>query len=120
MIVFLARDIPAFVMYCVSRASRLSLLIESTNSMIYYGLCSCPYVIIIDIEIVKGMSTASDIRLDIIIQITSEVIPTYSTSIIQYLFIIILKRSLIQPLFALFSWQFGIISCFPPSFITSN
>ena len=34
MIVYLAQDIPAFVMYCVYGASRSSLLIESTNSMI--------------------------------------------------------------------------------------
>ena len=40
MIVYLARDIPAFVMYCVYGASRSSLLIESTDSMIYtYGNC---------------------------------------------------------------------------------
>ena len=32
MIVYLARDIPAFVMYCVNGASRSSLLIESTDS----------------------------------------------------------------------------------------
>ena len=35
MIVFLARDIQAFVMYCVNGTSRSSLLIESTDSMIY-------------------------------------------------------------------------------------
>ena len=34
MIVYLTRDIPAFVTYCVNGASRSSLLIESTNSMI--------------------------------------------------------------------------------------
>ena len=34
-IVYLARDIPAFVMYCVNGASRSSLLIESTDSMIH-------------------------------------------------------------------------------------
>ena len=41
MIVYLARDIPAFVMYCVYGASRSSLLIESTNSMImvHYYYC---------------------------------------------------------------------------------
>ena len=33
-IVYLARDMPAFVMYCVYGASRSSLLIESTHSMI--------------------------------------------------------------------------------------
>ena len=32
-IVYLARDIPAFVMYCVNGASSSSLLIESTYSM---------------------------------------------------------------------------------------
>ena len=35
MIVYLARDIAAFVMYCVNGESGSSLLIESTNSMIY-------------------------------------------------------------------------------------
>ena len=34
-IVYLARDIPAFVMYCVYETSRSSLLIESTDSMIF-------------------------------------------------------------------------------------
>ena len=34
MIVYLARDIPAFVMYCVNGESGSSLLIESTISMI--------------------------------------------------------------------------------------
>ena len=34
MIVYLARDIAAFVMYCVNGESGLSLLIESTDSMI--------------------------------------------------------------------------------------
>ena len=36
MIVYLARVIPAFVMYCVNGASRSSLLIESADSMISY------------------------------------------------------------------------------------
>ena len=35
MIVFLARDIQAFVMYCVNGTSGSSLLIESTDSMIH-------------------------------------------------------------------------------------
>ena len=35
MIVYLARDIPAFVIYCVNGESGSSLLIESTDSMIY-------------------------------------------------------------------------------------
>ena len=34
MIVYLARDISAFVMYCVNGESGSSLLIESTDSMI--------------------------------------------------------------------------------------
>ena len=38
MIVYLARDIPAFVMYCVNGESGSSLLIESTDSMIYLYL----------------------------------------------------------------------------------
>ena len=33
-IMYLARDVPAFLMYCVYGASRSSLLIESTDSMI--------------------------------------------------------------------------------------
>ena len=33
-IVYLARNIPAFVMYCVNGETRSSLLIESTDSMI--------------------------------------------------------------------------------------
>ena len=36
MIVYLARDIPAFVIYCVYGESRSSLLIESTDSMILW------------------------------------------------------------------------------------
>ena len=32
---YLTRDIPAFVMYCVNGASRSTLIIESTDSMIY-------------------------------------------------------------------------------------
>ena len=35
MVVYLVQDIPAFVMYCVYGESRSSLLIESTDSMIY-------------------------------------------------------------------------------------
>ena len=34
MIVYTARDIPPFVMYCVNGKPRSSLLIESTDSMI--------------------------------------------------------------------------------------
>ena len=37
-IVYLARDIPAFVMYCVNGESGSSLLIESTDSMIPFLL----------------------------------------------------------------------------------
>ena len=36
MIVHLARDILAFVMFCINGESRSSLLIESTDSMILY------------------------------------------------------------------------------------
>ena len=39
MIVYLARAIQAFVMYCVNGTSRSSLLIVSTYSMIVFGLC---------------------------------------------------------------------------------
>ena len=34
MIVYLAQDVPAFLMYCIYGTSRSSLLIESTDSMI--------------------------------------------------------------------------------------
>ena len=37
MIVYLARDIRLFVMYCVNGKPRSSLLIESTDSMITYS-----------------------------------------------------------------------------------
>ena len=40
MIVYLARDMPAFVMYCVNGESGSSLLIESTDSMILLLLFS--------------------------------------------------------------------------------
>ena len=36
MIVYLARDIPQFVMYCVNGKPRSSLFIESTDSMIIF------------------------------------------------------------------------------------
>ena len=41
MVVYLARDIPPFVMYCVNGESGSSLLKESTDSMInvYVNLC---------------------------------------------------------------------------------
>ena len=46
MIVYLARDIQAFVMYCVNGTSRSSLLIESTDSMIlYFDPCTIIYFI---------------------------------------------------------------------------
>ena len=38
---YLARDIPAFVMYCVNGESGSSLLIESTDSMIGVLECQC-------------------------------------------------------------------------------
>ena len=41
-IVYLARDIPAFVMYCVNGESGSSLLIESTDSMIFVNLNPTP------------------------------------------------------------------------------
>ena len=50
MIVYLARDIPAFVMYCINGESGSSLLIESTDSMILIDvlLYSCTAIIIIN------------------------------------------------------------------------
>ena len=38
-IVCLARDIPPFVMYCINGKPRSSLLIESTDSMIWHMIC---------------------------------------------------------------------------------
>ena len=38
MIVYLARDIPVFVMYCVNGESGSSLLIESTDSDSFYRI----------------------------------------------------------------------------------
>ena len=49
MIVYLARAIQAFVMYCVNGTSRSSLLIESTDFMIvinFIGLNSSYYIYI--------------------------------------------------------------------------
>ena len=43
MIVYLAQDIPAFVMYCVNGESGSSLLIESTDSMIMASLTKWCY-----------------------------------------------------------------------------
>ena len=39
---YLARDIPAFVMYCIHGESRSSLLIDSTDSMIPKGVLCVP------------------------------------------------------------------------------
>ena len=47
MIVYLARDIPAFVMYCVYGESRSYLLIESTDSMILYKISAFNSIAII-------------------------------------------------------------------------
>ena len=50
MIVYLARDIPQFVMYCVNGKPRSSLFIESTDSMItlhvyvLVNICTMPEV----------------------------------------------------------------------------
>ena len=43
LIVYLARDIPPFVMYCVYGESGSSLLIESTDTMIQLVVCTCAY-----------------------------------------------------------------------------
>ena len=42
MIVYLARDIPQFVMYCVNGKPRSSLFIESTDSMIILAISISP------------------------------------------------------------------------------
>ena len=47
MIVYLTRDIPAFVMYCVNGASRSSLLIESTDSMIHPSAVLKLYTVVV-------------------------------------------------------------------------
>ena len=52
MIVYLARDIPAFVMYCVNGESGSSLLIESIDCMIATIIILC----IIIIESVDSIS----------------------------------------------------------------
>ena len=41
MILYVARDIPPFVMYCVHGESGSSLLIESTDSMIIHNYWNC-------------------------------------------------------------------------------
>ena len=46
MIVYLARDNPPFVMYCVNRKPRSSLLIESVDSMIRIGYCILVFTIL--------------------------------------------------------------------------
>ena len=48
MIVYLARDIPAFVLYCIYGESRSSLLRESTDSMIVLSLSLPVYQIRLD------------------------------------------------------------------------
>ena len=63
MIVYLVRDIPAFVMYCIYGESRSSLLIESTDSMIpkvlfgHNGMCA--FSMLFSDLITKLSSTAS-------------------------------------------------------------
>ena len=47
MIVYLTRDIPAFVMYCVYGASHSSLLIESTNSMNILGIFNDKFQVVL-------------------------------------------------------------------------
>ena len=49
-IVYPARDIPAFVMYCINGESGTSLLIESTDSMIFYSLPTLRYFTVITIR----------------------------------------------------------------------
>ena len=46
-------DIPSFVMYCVNGASGSSLLIESTDSMIYITVYSFSYICIYTITLDK-------------------------------------------------------------------
>ena len=48
MIVYLARDIRPFVIYCVNGKPRSSLLIESTDSMICR--CICTFLILLQID----------------------------------------------------------------------
>ena len=67
MIVYLLRDIPSFVMYCVNEKPRSSLLIESTDSMIIIIIIITIFIIIIII-----------------------IIYIITTIIIQYLYIIII------------------------------
>ena len=51
-IVYLARDIPAFVMYCVYGESRSSLLIESTDSMIIVFTLSSSHLLVMVLQAV--------------------------------------------------------------------
>ena len=53
MIVYPARDIRPFVMYCVNGKPRSSLLIEFTDSMILKG---------VDVEVMKEIQLASEVH----------------------------------------------------------
>ena len=66
--VYLARVIPAFVMYCVNGASRSSLLIESTDSMILLlllvdGASGCQYMGLVGVISAWGGSLWLKVRL---------------------------------------------------------
>ena len=78
MIVYLARDIPAFVMYCVNGASRSSLLIESTYSMILYTL---------DLGMLVLETFEERILTPVIILITRECVPLHFISSVCSLFV---------------------------------
>ena len=62
-IVYLVRDIPPFVMYCVNGKLRSSLLIESTDSIFHFKKSrSCKYNYLI-ISIIKNFERASTVRV---------------------------------------------------------
>ena len=66
MTVYLARDIPPFVMYCVNGKPRSSLLIESTDSMIdVMTTQTIGYVSIISMPKLKKRSPSSMLCVDI-------------------------------------------------------
>ena len=58
-IVYLARDIPAFVMYCVYGESGSSLLIESTDSMINFSFVAVNTYV----PIFRGLDALGGIKL---------------------------------------------------------
>ena len=61
---YLAGDIPAFVMYCVNGESGSSLLIESTDSMIYINI-----YIYIAVELTRKLASLAIIDMYLVYNI---------------------------------------------------